>query len=454
MTELPDAEYLLLSSRLIPGLDGGFTVAALARGRLLEDAGVAPLLLTLDPGTPEDHAAHRRDFVARGDARSLDAFRNLFDDAVADPAWLRAAATPGQAVPGVEYRDIPGADGATLLSLPVVRDPDWHLTEAPIVVPGAGVIAGWRGLYRAWLEHVVRGLRERADDQTRLIVVVIEARQLGELLAGWDDPDVRLVHTVHNSHLPAPYDDPDAAIGGLWGRWLSQADRFDAVLWPTAAQRDEVVARFGDPGTFAVVPNGIALGAEPPDAASRDAHLAVMVNRLAPQKRVDVAIRAWQRVVREVPGARLEIYGDGPLRTELQRLVDDLGLASSVTLRGATRERDAILDTAAVFISTSDFEGQGLSIAEALARGVAVVATDARYGPRETIGDAGVVVPVGDADAVAAAVIALLQNEPRRAQLATAARAAARALGADAVRPALVAALAAAASRPSRRTGS
>lgn len=452
MTELPDAEYLMLSSRLIPGLDGGFTVAALARARLLEGAGAAPLLLTLDPGTPSDHAEHRREFAARGEARSVEAFRNLFDDAVADPAWLRAAAVPGDAAPGVEYRDIPGADGATLLSLPVVRDPDWHLTDAPIVVSGAGVVAGWRGLYRAWLEHVVRTLRDRAGDPSRLIVVVIEARQLGELLADWDDPGVRLVHTVHNSHLPAPYDDPDAAIDGLWGRWLALAGRFDAVLWPTVAQRDEVAARFGDPGTFAVVPNGIDLGPEPPDAASRDARLAVMVNRLAPQKRVDIAIRAWESVVREVPGARLDVYGDGPLRAELQQLIDGLGLSSSVTLRGATRERDAILDTAAVFVSTSDFEGQGLSIAEALARGVAVVATDARYGPRETIGDAGVVVPVGDVDAVADGVIGLLEGDARRRLLATAAREAARAVSADAVRPALVDAIAAAAARPARRT--
>nr|WP_246414297.1 glycosyltransferase [Microbacterium thalassium] len=444
----------MLSSRLIPGLDGGFTIASLARARLLADSGADPVLLTVDAGTPAAHAEHRREFVARGQARSVDAFANLFDDAVADPSWLRNAARPGEATPGVEYREIPDAEGRPLVSLPVVRDPDWHLTDAAVVVHGAGVIAGFRGLYRAWLEFVVRQARERAGDPARLVVLVCEARQIGEMLVDWADPDVRLVHTVHNSHLPAPYDDPDAAIEGLWGRWLAVADRFDAVLWPTAAQRDEVIARYGDPGTFAVVPNGIELGSEPPEPASRDGRLVVMVNRLAPQKRVDVAIRAFQRVVEAVPDARLDVYGDGPLRAQLQELIDTLGLASNVSLRGATLERDAILDTAAVFVSTSDFEGQGLSIAEALARGVAVVATDARYGPRETIGDAGAVVPVGDADAVADAVIALLQDEPRRAELATAARTAARTLEADAVRPALIAALAAAATRPSRRAES
>ncbi|HCS59836.1 MAG TPA: glycosyltransferase, partial [Microbacterium sp.] len=57
---LPDAEYLVLSSRLIPDLDGGYTIATLSRAAQLASAGVAggagPLLLTFDPGTAAAHA--------------------------------------------------------------------------------------------------------------------------------------------------------------------------------------------------------------------------------------------------------------------------------------------------------------------------------------------------------------------------------------------------------------
>ena len=132
VTVLPDADYLVLSSRLIPGLDGGYTVATLGHARLLEAAGATrALLLTVDPGTPDDHAEHRREFVARGDAASVDRFRNLFDDALADPTWLRAAAVAGGATSGVEYRTVTDAAGTAILSIPVIAgDPDWHLTEA------------------------------------------------------------------------------------------------------------------------------------------------------------------------------------------------------------------------------------------------------------------------------------------------------------------------------------
>jgi glycosyltransferase involved in cell wall biosynthesis len=147
----------------------------------------------------------------------------------------------------------------------------------------------------------------------------------------------------------------------------------------------------------------------------------------------------------------LEVYGDGPLRDELAELIRELGVEASVTLHGATDDRDAVFDRSAVFLTSTAFEGQGLSIAEALSRGLPVVSTDARYGPREAIDGAGVLVPPGDDEALAAAVIALLQDDARRAELASRARPAAAAFTPEVVQPAFVAALRAAVEAPSRR---
>lgn len=456
---LPDADYVLVGSRVALGLDGGFAVAVPTRVRLLASAGAPdPLQLSVDGASPQVHAAQRQAFVDAGLLERTTSARNLFDDVLGDPSWLFAAGEPaGDAdrEPGVEYREVTLPAGGPIVSLPVFRDdPTWHLSDAAIIVHAPGghrVLRGFRSLYAAWLTHLADERRTAAGDPERMLVVIFESRQIGEAMVGWDDPRVRLVHTVHNSHLPPPHDDPDAPVTGMWQRWLSTVDRYDAVLWPTAAQRDEVAARFGDPGTFHVVPNTIELGAEPPDAASRDPRQVVMLNRLAPQKRVDLAIRAWARVAAAVPDAHLDIYGDGPLRDELQELIDELGLAASVTLRGATDDRDAIFDRAALFVTSTAFEGQGLSIAEALARGLPVVSTDVRYGPREAVGDAGVLVATGDVDGLAVAIIELLRDDARRAELSVRARRAAAAFTADAVRPALVAALRSAVERPSRR---
>lgn len=404
---------LVLTSRLIPGLDGGYTVATLQRARLLADAGAQVHLLSVDPGTPTDHAAHREAFVAAGAAASVDAFRNLFDDAAADPRWLFDAATPGASTPGVAYREIPDAAGRPLLALPVIAgDPDWHLTKAAVVVhapDGDRILSGFGGLYLAWLAHVVAGLAQP-------IVLVCESRQLGELLATDPPHGVRIVHTIHTTHLSSPYG-PDAPVNDLWRRWFAVADRFDAVLWPTAQQRADAEERFGAHPGATVLPNAAPSAVDDPSPA--DPHRVVLLGRLAPGKRIDHAIRAWSRVIAAVPGARLEIWGDGALRDDLQRLIDERGLAASVTLEGRSDAGPALFDGAALMVQTTAFEGQGLAALEAMSRGVPVVSYDVRYGPRDQLATGGgVLVPDGDERAFADAVVELLQNPGARERAA------------------------------------
>ena len=84
-----------------------------------------------------------------------------------------------------------------------------------------------------------------------------------------------------------------------------------------------------------------------------------MLNRLAPGKRVDHAIRAFAAVRESVPGATLDVYGEGPEHDALQSLIDELGLDAHVVLRGLTEDPGRELDAASVFLSTSAFEGRG-----------------------------------------------------------------------------------------------
>jgi len=456
VTGFPDAWYLVLSSRLIPGLDGGYTVATLARARQMSEAGAETVLLTVDPGAPEAHAEHRSEFVRRGMLDVAERLRNLFDEA-ADPRgggarWLREAAAPGDADPSLSYRVVADAAGRAVLALPVIAgDPDWHLTTAPIVVHDAdgspvGTIAGFGALYRSWLDHVVEDLRARIE---RPVVVVCESRQLGELLSGWDAPAVRLLHTVHTTHLEPPFT-ADAPLNPLWSRWFSIADRFDAVLWPTPSQRDDVVSRFGPSGVHVVVPHAVVAPASVVPIAARDPGRVVVVGRLAPGKRVDLAIRGF--VAAAVPGAVLDIYGDGAERGALQALIDDLGAGEYVVLRGATENVAGVLDAASVYLSTSAFEGQGLALAEALSHGTPAVVFDIRYGPRDMLRDGGgVLVPDGDVAALSAALADVLGDDALRDRLSAEAVVAAARLTPERTMDAFAAAVERAVRRPARR---
>lgn len=465
MSPFPDAWYVSLSSRLVPDVDGGYTIATLARARQMADAGVeggrGPLLLTVDPATPDEHAAHRAEFVRRGALADPRRMRNLFDEA-GDPhggaaRWLLAAARPGEPDPALTYRPVRDADGRVAVELPVLAgDPDWHISTAPVVVHDAhggvaGVLDGFGALYRAWLAHVVAGLRAIAD---KPVVVVVESRQLGELLVGWDDPGVRLVHAIHTVHLEPPFR-PDAPLNALWTRWFTLAERFDAVLWPTASQRTDVQDRFGASDVHVLAPHGVPAAASVIPASEREPGRVVMLGRLAPGKRVDAAIRAFARVVLAVPHARLDIYGEGAERPRLHALIDELGLTASVVLRGATDDPGRVLDAASVFLQTSAFEGQGLALAEALVHGCPAVVYDIRYGPRDLLASGGgVLVPDGDEDALVEALVRVLTDAALRERLAREAVAASRAVDPARAMAALAAAVTDVVARPSRRTPS
>ncbi|MEZ3162112.1 glycosyltransferase [Microbacterium sp. BWT-B31] len=451
---LPSAHYVILSSRIVPDLDGGFTVATLRRARQMADAGAdanrGPLLLTVDPGTTADHAAHRAALLASGQVQSTDVFCNLFDELRADPSWAYDRAKPAEGTPRAPLRAIVDDADRPVAGIPVVDSPEWFLTDAPVVVHGADgdrFLRGFRGLYHAWLDHVVARLTR--DTPRTPVVVVCESRQVGLLIADWANPRVRIVHTIHTSHLEPPYT-ADAPVNALWRRWFDAMPAFDAVLWPTRQQRDDVEARFGSATVNAVVPH-----AAPPvaaDPAQTVEPRAVILARLAPVKRIAHAVRAWAQVVREIPGARLDIYGDGPLRADLEREIDDLGVGDRVTLHGHTDRGAAVFDGAAFAFQTSAYEGQGLAPLEAMSRGCPVLSYDVRYGPRDRAAVGGeVLVESGDVDALAAAAIRLLADAPWRARMSAGALACAEAFSASCTTVALGDALRAALAGPARR---
>lgn len=411
----------MLASRLVPDLDGGFARAVLMRARDLVAAGVDVTLLTVDPKPLAEHDAHRAEFVRRGEIDAPSRLRNLFDDAVTDPSWLRAAAHAGERAAEISYNPITAPDGELIVEMPVITgNPAWHLSTAAVVVRAAdgtvaGVLDGFGELYRVWLDHVTRG----AD-----AIVIVEDRSVGELLVEWDAP-AKLVHTIHTSHLGEPHT-PEAPVVPLWQRFFGNASAFDAVLWPTAAQAADVRARFGTDRVDEVVPHGTTPVASPVPASARVPHRGVMVNRLAPGKRLDHAVRVWRRVVDEFPDAVLDVYGEGPSRADVSALISALDLDASVLLHGQVSDPDAVLDAPAVMLMTTAFEGQGLAVLESLSHGTPVVSYDVRYGPSESLADGGgVLVPSGDEDAFADAVLEVFRDDVLRGRLSAEAHAAA-----------------------------
>lgn len=148
----------------------------------------------------------------------------------------------------------------------------------------------------------------------------------------------------------------------------------------------------------------------------------ITVTRLVAQKGLDVLLKAAAIAFAELPGWRLAIVGGGPLREELQSLAQDLGIAPRIDWLGYLDDPIPYLRASKFFVLTSRFEGSPNALLEAMACGLASVVADASPGPLELIGDdAGLVVPVEDAAATAAAIVRLANDEGLRARLGEAA---------------------------------
>lgn len=425
---LPDAEYLVLASRLVPDRDGGFTISVLRRAIDMAAAGAAVRLLTIDPGEVADHDADRAEWVRRGLLADASQLRNLFDDARADPSWLRAAALTSP-VPESQWplRAITDASGEVILEIPTVSgDPAWHLADAPVRVWGAdgpiGWLPGYAGLYRAWLNAL-------AAQAERPIVLVCESRQVGEALVAAGEPSlderIRILHTTHACHVLAPFA-WDSPMDAAWERWFAVADRFDRVLWLTPSQRDDVMRRVGGRIRSAVVPHSAPVPVSHEPSASPVAGRIVMLNSLIARKRVDHALRAFALVRAAVPDAELHIFGDGAQRAELEALAADLGIAAAVMFAGQVADPAPAWAGADIVVLASTNEGQPLVVLEALAHGVPVVAYDMPYGPRDMLArGGGELVVDGDIDALAAAIISVVAHREVRDRLSHEGRAAA-----------------------------
>jgi glycosyltransferase involved in cell wall biosynthesis len=169
-----------------------------------------------------------------------------------------------------------------------------------------------------------------------------------------------------------------------------------------------------------VIYNAASLRTEVPEAPAAPNVLAV--GRHVAQKGLDLLLTAWVRVQAQRPAARLRILGDGPLTATLQAQASALGISASVQWLAPTAQVQAQFREAAVFVLPSRYEGMPLALLEAQALGVPAVAFDCPTGPAEIISaESGIVVPAGDTQALADALLRLLADAPLRERMGQAA---------------------------------
>ena len=277
-----------------------------------------------------------------------------------------------------------------------------EIADRPRVRRDLRAIRRLRRLIAAWRPDVVHAHGLRAGALTAIAVAFVRPTVY--------DPKPALVVTVHN----AP------AAGGVTGAIyrvleLTVARTADSVLCVSEDLEDRMRAAGARRVGRALVPADAvpaireARAPRPlPGDPAPGRPLVLAAGRLAAQKGFGTLLDAAARWHDLEPGPLLVIAGEGPLEAELKARAATLGL--DARFPGHRDDMPALLDTAAVFVLPSVWEGQPLILQEALRAGVPVVATRVGGTPGLTGEDAALLVPPGDAARLAEAVRAVLTD--------------------------------------------
>lgn len=249
----------------------------------------------------------------------------------------------------------------------------------------------------------IKKLRKICKEEKPIVLISFMAEPNFRALIATRGLDIKRIVSVRN--------DPKHEYKGIIGRFvgkfiLPQADGCvfqteEARLWfPEKLQKKSKVI-FND-----VVEEFFNVSRE-------KSEYIVTIGRLSKQKNHHFLIRSFARIASKYPNQELRIYGAGQLEESIRQQISNLGLDKQILLMGPTKNVAEVLGNAKMFVLSSDYEGMPNCLMEALAAGVPCISTDCPCGgPKMLIksGENGILVPVGDEEAMANSIDRLLSD--------------------------------------------
>jgi len=183
--------------------------------------------------------------------------------------------------------------------------------------------------------------------------------------------------------------------------------RANAIVFQTSYQQ-QCFSKRHEKRSY-IIPNPVNVPQS--GAIEEDPNLIVTAGRLHPAKNHKMLISAMSIVKDQIPDAKCKIYGDGELKSELRKLIDAKGLQNIVSLEGRKDNIGNYIGKAKIFAMSSDYEGLSNALMEAMLMGKICISTNYN-GVEDLIEDGinGIVVPMGDEQEMAKAIIRALSD--------------------------------------------
>lgn len=179
---------------------------------------------------------------------------------------------------------------------------------------------------------------------------------------------------------------------------------------------------WGEMPGIRVIPNAANFIAE--KYSDCTAKRVIAVGRLDYQKSFDRLIQVWEKVHQQMPDWRLDIFGQGEWKDMLQRMIDERGLNDVARLNAPTKNIGKEYSESSMLVMSSHYEGFPMVMIEAMACGLPAVCFDFKCGPRDIIveGENGLIVPDGDIEGLADAMVRLMKDDDLRTKMGESAK--------------------------------
>lgn len=192
----------------------------------------------------------------------------------------------------------------------------------------------------------------------------------------------------------------------------------DGFVFQTKYARDYFPKKIQDRSVIIMNPTSHEIAELPQSIKKED--VIISASRLEEQKNLPMLIEAFSRLEKEYPTYRVDIYGVGGHKDNIQKIINDKGLVHKIVLKGLVIDVIQRVASSNIFVLCSNFEGFSNALVEAMCAGTACIATDSpTYGNREIIEDGknAFLIPVNDVDALTEKLKILMDNEKLRVEM-------------------------------------
>ena len=263
--------------------------------------------------------------------------------------------------------------------------------------------------YKMWkvANEFYHWLLDRMNGKTPTTYIV-DSKTAVNMFVEYRRRNALTVHVIQGAHIEGVTADGRPILSEARSKSIQNLPAFDLVATLTKRQRKDVTDIVGASPNLVVIPNSVPL----PDPSSitleRPRDRGIVVAAFVPRKRVHLSIEAASKA-HSTSAIHLDVYGDGESKPEVDAMVASTNATQFATLHGYSTTALGETKTASFILITSETEGTPLVLLEGMAAGCIPISFDIPYGPSDIIVDGvnGFLIPDGDTDAMAAAIVRL-----------------------------------------------